>query len=404
MKRVNKQDLLLALGFLTIGVLAFPSTAYADHPGIIGPVTHLGVDTVIRVVLAALLDGVNPTAFGVLLFVCYRAQSNKSSSVKKQGFLFLAGLLTTYLAAGVVLRLTYSSFGPSIPIQIFQILIAGLLFMSGLQELIQAIKPEGKRLVTLPKSFESILARFDKLSARGLTFVLGLIVGVLELFATGAIYLSFIQAVTYDPTAPWWVSVATMAIYLTAFLIPLLLAYSYRNILVGNISDKNMVRARRARGITGVVFMIAALFIAASSIVTIQAIGTNSSSQDNQTGMNNQSQTKQDIGQLVDYTSNGELVINISDYRYDKPNIKIKKGTTVTWVNQDMVQHNVMLEHEDDDQAHNPPTRDKVDSNKLAGPLLANGESYSFTFNQISTNPYHCSPHPYMVGSITVVE
>lgn len=110
------------------------------------------------------------------------------------------------------------------------------------------------------------------------------------------------------------------------------------------------------------------------------------------------------INQAVDFTTQSEVTMDIVDYKYSQPNIRIKKGTKVTWTNQDTVQHNVMLEHEGADKAHDPPSREQVDPNKLAGPLLEKGESYSFTFNEVTINPYHCSPHPYMIGSVTVVE
>lgn len=122
----------------------------------------------------------------------------------------------------------------------------------------------------------------------------------------------------------------------------------------------------------------------------------------NRTATNNS--TTQDIGAIVDLTSQNEITMNIKDYKYEKPNIKIKKGTTITWTNQDTIQHNVMLEHEGAGKAHDAPTKEQVDPNELAGPLLAKGESYSFTFNELTANPYHCSPHPYMKGSVTVVE
>lgn len=107
---------------------------------------------------------------------------------------------------------------------------------------------------------------------------------------------------------------------------------------------------------------------------------------------------------VIDLTSKSEVQIDIKDFKYDKPNIKIKKGTKVTWTNRDMVKHNVMAEHEGADQAHDPPTKDQVDPNEFAGPLLEKDESYSFTFNEVSAQPYHCSPHPFMKGSVTVVE
>jgi threonine/homoserine/homoserine lactone efflux protein len=105
---------------------------------------------------------------------------------------------------------------------------------------------------------------------RGLAFPLGLLIGVLELFATGAIYLSFIQAVTYDQTAPWWVLAVMMTIYMVAFLVPLVLAYSYRGLLASDVQARDQRKARAAKGIIGTFFMAAEIFIAASAIVTIQ--------------------------------------------------------------------------------------------------------------------------------------
>lgn len=112
----------------------------------------------------------------------------------------------------------------------------------------------------------------------------------------------------------------------------------------------------------------------------------------------------QDIGPVVDLTTQSEVTMDIKDFKYERPNIKIKKGTTVTWTNQDTVKHNVMKEHDDSDAAHDAPTKDEVKPDVFAGQLLAKGESYSFTFNEIGEVPYHCSPHPSMNGSVTVVE
>lgn len=107
---------------------------------------------------------------------------------------------------------------------------------------------------------------------------------------------------------------------------------------------------------------------------------------------------------VTDLTAQSQVAIEIKDFAYSQQNIKITKGTMVTWTNQDAVQHNVMKEHESDADAHDAPSKDQVKPDVLASQLLAKGESYSFTFNEVSANPYHCSPHPYMKGSVTVVE
>lgn len=105
--------------------------------------------------------------------------------------------------------------------------------------------------------------------------------------------------------------------------------------------------------------------------------------------------------EVVDLTSEELITVKIKNFEYVPKNIKIKNGTKVTWVNEDDVKHNVMLDHEDSDKPHDAALGQ--DPNKFEGPLLAKGESYSFTFNQASENPYHCSPHPWMKGKVEVV-
>jgi amicyanin len=82
--------------------------------------------------------------------------------------------------------------------------------------------------------------------------------------------------------------------------------------------------------------------------------------------------------------------VTIQDYSFTPAKITVKKGTTVTWTNQDSIQHNVMPD--------NPSDAFKE------GPLLSKGESYSFTFNTAGTYTYHCSPHPFMKGTVEVTE
>jgi amicyanin len=106
----------------------------------------------------------------------------------------------------------------------------------------------------------------------------------------------------------------------------------------------------------------------------------------------------------ADLTSQTAVSIDISNYAFAKPNIKIKKGATVTWTNRDPVAHNVMNHHGDDSKAHDAPAAAEVKPDVFAGPMLAQGESYSFTFNEVGESPYHCAPHPYMEGTVTVVE
>ncbi len=80
--------------------------------------------------------------------------------------------------------------------------------------------------------------------------------------------------------------------------------------------------------------------------------------------------------------------VEISNFDYSPKTIRVKKGTKVTWTNQDGVQHNVVGD----------------DLDALNGPLLDKGQSYSYTFDTVGTFSYHCAPHPYMKGTVIVTE
>lgn len=78
------------------------------------------------------------------------------------------------------------------------------------------------------------------------------------------------------------------------------------------------------------------------------------------------------------------------DFSVAQPHIKVKKGTTVTWVNKDTAKHDVTPVNE----------TDEFEASKLFG----KGETYQVTFNTVGTYEYYCSPHPYMKGVVEVVE
>lgn len=78
-------------------------------------------------------------------------------------------------------------------------------------------------------------------------------------------------------------------------------------------------------------------------------------------------------------------VITIADMEFQNGNVTIEEGTTVTWVWEDApMEHNVVF--------------DEVES-----PLQAEG-TWTHTFEDAGTYDYHCAPHPFMKGTITVIE
>lgn len=78
--------------------------------------------------------------------------------------------------------------------------------------------------------------------------------------------------------------------------------------------------------------------------------------------------------------------VNISNFAFNPPTLIVKKGTKVTWVNNDSAPHTV--------------TSDS--GSLLNSPTLALGQSFSFTFSNLGTFNYYCAIHPMMKGSVIV--
>lgn len=105
----------------------------------------------------------------------------------------------------------------------------------------------------------------------------------------------------------------------------------------------------------------------------------------NQSDHSNNQTTKSTDSQTV-----SDNRIEIKNYKFIPENIKIKKGTTITWKNADVVRHDVQM---DDDSKEGPRSE-----------LLKKDEEYSYTFNEIGVFSYHCTPHPFMKAQIEVIE
>ena len=83
--------------------------------------------------------------------------------------------------------------------------------------------------------------------------------------------------------------------------------------------------------------------------------------------------------------SGEKVAVEIKDFAFGPDNLTVKVGTTVTWTNQDTIGHTATS-----------------DDGVFDSGIIKLGSSYSYTFTKEGIYAYHCTPHPYMVGTITV--
>jgi plastocyanin len=87
------------------------------------------------------------------------------------------------------------------------------------------------------------------------------------------------------------------------------------------------------------------------------------------------------------YNQNQNTYVTITGYSFQPATLYVRRGTTVTWTNQDSQVHTVTS-----------------DNNTFHSATLGQGQSYSYTFNSNGTYAYHCQIHPGMYGTVVVTD
>lgn len=90
----------------------------------------------------------------------------------------------------------------------------------------------------------------------------------------------------------------------------------------------------------------------------------------------------------------GQTAVAIKDFSFQPSEMTVKKGAVVTWTNQDSVPHSIIYD----------PRAGQTGLSGPASSALTQGDSYSFTFEEVGDFDYHCQFHPGMKGHIRVTE
>jgi plastocyanin len=85
--------------------------------------------------------------------------------------------------------------------------------------------------------------------------------------------------------------------------------------------------------------------------------------------------------------SSGGLTVEVAiqSFTFAPGELTIAAGTTVIWTNNDSAPHTVT-----------------ADDGSWGSGRLSKGDTYSFTFEQPGTYPYHCNVHPLMTAAVIV--
>jgi cytochrome c biogenesis protein CcdA len=171
---------------------------------------------------AAVIDSINPCAFGVLIFLL--AYLSKTARTKAHmllhGLVYLAAVFLTYFVAGLVLLPLIQTVTRAFTVYAYY-LIAGLIFLAGLVEIKDFFwYGKGFSLGIFPSAAARIKMYVkhvtDKIST---AFFLGVFVALVELPCTGAVYLAVLTMMS--TAGATFSNITFLLLYNLIFVLPL---------------------------------------------------------------------------------------------------------------------------------------------------------------------------------------
>ncbi|MEM0465282.1 MAG: cytochrome c biogenesis CcdA family protein [Candidatus Pacearchaeota archaeon] len=208
------------------------------------------------IIIAALIDSINPCAFGVLIFLLATMLSTASSKrALKYGLIYVFIIFIVYFLAGLGIMKIISEFSE---IMNYIIVIAGVLvFIGGLIE-IKDFFFYGKGFsLKIPVSVKPILEKITKKGTLWAIILLGIVVALVELPCTGGIYLAILSLMHINKSF----GIPYLLLYNIIFVFPLiiivLIAYhGTKTEKITNWIDKNKKWMRLAAGLTMIILAI----------------------------------------------------------------------------------------------------------------------------------------------------
>jgi plastocyanin len=83
--------------------------------------------------------------------------------------------------------------------------------------------------------------------------------------------------------------------------------------------------------------------------------------------------------------------------------VQIGTANEVIWTNKDVVPHTVTSDSPAYVDRINGPFDTTQQTDNVPGGYILPGKTFDFTFTAVGSYPYHCIPHPFMQGTVTVV-
>ena len=176
--------------------------------------------TIPLVVAAALVDGINPCAFAVLIFLMLSLMSLDSRKrMLMVGAVFITAVFLFYFFSGLGLFSVIQFAGIS---RLISVIAAVIALAAGTISILSVVRGEqGPALLSIPESKKGIIDHYIRKGSLPAAFIVGVLVGMFELPCTGGIYLAILALLANQMTLT--AGIPYLLIYNFFFILPLII-------------------------------------------------------------------------------------------------------------------------------------------------------------------------------------
>jgi cytochrome c biogenesis protein CcdA len=182
----------------------------------VSPVSHLTLPLIIS---AALVDGINPCAFAVFVFLLVTIMTLESrKKMLLVGSVFIVAVFLFYFFSGLGIFAIVQVSGIA---RIFSLIAAGVAVVVGVITIRDAFSGDDGAMLAIPGSRKATVEAYVRKGSLPAAFILGILVGMFELPCTGGIYLAILSLLSHQGTIS--AGIPYLLIYNVFFIIPLVL-------------------------------------------------------------------------------------------------------------------------------------------------------------------------------------
>lgn len=213
----KKLTILIAIGVLLFGSVIFLKTGNIGTTALWN-LSNEGKWLLPLVSVAALIDSINPCAFGILLLtIAFLLSMGKMrSGILKIGGIYILGLFMVYILIGLgILQALHIFNTPHFMAKVG----AGLLIVLGGINLINEFFPSFPVKIRIPRAAHHKMAKLMEKASLPTAFLLGALVGLCEFPCTGGPYLMVLGLLHDQGT--YLAGVGYLLLYNLIFILPL---------------------------------------------------------------------------------------------------------------------------------------------------------------------------------------